>query len=66
MTKYLQIQELSALRKSLILQGKKDTYAYVADFTGFDELKFTAALYRKNVKLRYSLNDFFSKREQFQ
>jgi Zinc carboxypeptidase len=33
-------------------------YAYVANYSGFDELKFMAALYRKNVKLRYSLKPF--------
>ena len=33
-------------------------YAYVADFYGFDELKFMAALYNKNIKLRYSLKPF--------
>jgi hypothetical protein len=38
--------------------GKNDTYAYVANFYGFDELKFIAALYRKDVKLRYSLKPF--------
>jgi hypothetical protein len=30
----------------------------VANFYGFDELKLMAALYRKNVKLRYSLKPF--------
>jgi hypothetical protein len=33
-------------------------YAYVANFTGFDELKFMAALYKKSIKLRYSLKPF--------
>ena len=33
-------------------------YAYVTNFFGFDELKFMAALYRKNIKLRYSLKPF--------
>ena len=33
-------------------------YAYVANFYGFDELKFMAALYKKNIKLRYSLKPF--------
>ena len=33
-------------------------YAYVANFTGFDELKLMAALYNKNIKLRYSLKPF--------
>jgi hypothetical protein len=33
-------------------------YAYVADFTGFDELKLIAALYKKSIKLRYSLKPF--------
>jgi len=29
-----------------------------ADFYGFDELKFMAALYNKNIKLRYPLKPF--------
>jgi Zinc carboxypeptidase len=33
-------------------------YAYVANFTGFYELKFIAALFNKKVKLRYSLKPF--------
>ena len=33
-------------------------YAYVANYYGFDELKFIAALYTKNIKLRYSLKPF--------
>jgi hypothetical protein len=33
-------------------------YAYLADFTGFDELKFMAILYKKSIKLRYSLKPF--------
>jgi len=33
-------------------------YAYVAAFTGFDELKLMAALYKKSIKLRYSLKPF--------
>jgi hypothetical protein len=33
-------------------------YAYVTNYSGFDELKFMAALYLKNIKLRYSLKPF--------
>jgi hypothetical protein len=33
-------------------------YAYVTNFTGFDEQKLMAALYRKDIKLRYSLKPF--------
>jgi Zinc carboxypeptidase len=33
-------------------------YAYVANFYGFDELKFMAALYNKKIKVRYSLKPF--------
>jgi hypothetical protein len=36
----------------------KKPYAYVANFYGFDELKFMAALYRKDIKLRYALKVF--------
>lgn len=39
------------------LNGSKP-YAYVANFTGFDELKFIAALYIKNVIIRYTLKPF--------
>jgi hypothetical protein len=33
-------------------------YAYVVNFLGFDELRLMAALYKKNVKVRYSLKPF--------
>ena len=33
-------------------------YAYVVDFQGFDELKFMADLYKKELKIRYSLKPF--------
>ena len=33
-------------------------YGYIANFTGFDELKFIASLYTKNIKIRYSLKPF--------
>jgi hypothetical protein len=33
-------------------------YAYVANFCGFDELKFMAELYIRDIKLRYSLKPF--------
>jgi hypothetical protein len=33
-------------------------YAYVADFKGFDELKLMAELYKKELKIRYSLKPF--------
>ena len=39
-------------------KGSSKPYAYVANFTGFDELKFMAALYRKKIKVRYSLKPF--------
>ncbi len=35
-----------------------EVYAYVADFTGFDELKLMAFLYRKDIRIRYSLKPF--------
>jgi hypothetical protein len=34
------------------------TYAYVANFTGFSELRFMASLYRKDLKIRYSVRQF--------
>ena len=33
-------------------------YAYIADYKGFDELKMIAALYRKEILIRYSLKPF--------
>lgn len=33
-------------------------YAYIADYHGFDELRFIAALYMKDIKLRYSVKPF--------
>lgn len=38
--------------------GADKPYAYAVNFTGFDELKFMAALYNKKIKLRYSLKSF--------
>jgi hypothetical protein len=46
------------LKKIINIEGKKDTYAYITNYSGFDELKFIAALYKKNVNLRYSLKPF--------
>lgn len=46
------------LPKIVNLPGKAETYAYAANFTGFDELKFMASLYNKKLKIRYSLRPF--------
>jgi len=43
---------------TLNIEANKSTYAYVANFTGFDELKYVASLYLKDVKIRYSLKPF--------
>jgi hypothetical protein len=40
-------------------------YAYITNYYGFDELKFIAALYRKDIKLRYSLKPFVLKGTSF-
>jgi hypothetical protein len=40
-------------------------YAYLINFSGFDELKFMASLYKKNIKLRYSLKQFVSAGSNF-
>ncbi len=40
------------------IPGADNIYAYVVNFNGFNELKLMAALYRKNIKLRYSLKPF--------
>lgn len=39
--------------KNLPAEGKP--YGYIADFTGFSELKFMAALYNKELKIRYTI-----------
>ena len=39
-------------------ESKTKPYAYVVNYSGFDELKFIAALYVKNVIIRYSLKTF--------
>jgi len=45
--------------KKIINELRSDKpYAYLANFYGFDELKFIAALFNKNIKLRYSLKPF--------
>jgi hypothetical protein len=47
------------IREKIVnLSANKNTYAYAVNYSGFDELKFMAALYRKNIKLRYSLKPF--------
>ncbi|MBI5008567.1 MAG: zinc carboxypeptidase [Bacteroidia bacterium] len=33
-------------------------YAYIANYQGFDELKFVAALYRSDIRIRYSMKPF--------
>jgi hypothetical protein len=38
--------------------ASNNTYAYISDFKGFNELKFMAALYRKDLKIRYTLKQF--------
>ncbi len=38
--------------------GTVKPYAYLANFTGFDELKLLAALYDKKVNVRYALKPF--------
>jgi hypothetical protein len=46
------------LKKIINEVSNSKPYAYVANFFGFDELKFMAALYRKDIKLRYALKPF--------
>lgn len=46
------------IRKIVNSVDKDTPYAYIVNFTGFDELKFMAALYRRDVKLRYALKPF--------
>ncbi|MEI6049525.1 MAG: M14 family metallopeptidase [Bacteroidota bacterium] len=44
--------------KIINILNKTDPYAFMVNYSGFDELKFIAALYNKNIKLRYSLKPF--------
>jgi hypothetical protein len=53
------------LKKIINESGKNDPYAYVTNYYGFDELKFIAALYKKNIKLRYSLKPFVLNGNEF-
>jgi hypothetical protein len=46
------------VKKIISELGTDKPYAYVVNFSGFDELKFMAALYNKKIKLRYSLKAF--------
>ena len=52
-------------KKIVNLSANKNTYAYAANYSGFDELKFIAALYKKNIKLRYSLKAFVLNGDNF-
>ena len=45
-------------KKIINESGSTTPYAYAVAFFGFDELKFMAALYNRNIKLRYSLKPF--------
>ena len=46
------------VKKIINESGSTKPYAYAVAFFGFDELKFMAALYNRNIKLRYSLKQF--------
>jgi len=46
------------VKKIINESGSTKPYAYAVAFFGFDELKFMAALYNRNIKLRYSLKPF--------
>jgi hypothetical protein len=45
-------------KKIININDKNNSYAYLINFSGFDELKFMSSLYKKNIKLRYSLKPF--------
>ncbi len=53
------------IRKIINEVSTEKPYAYVANYTGFDELKLVAALNRKNIKLRYSLKPFVINNKNF-
>lgn len=44
--------------KNVNSRGESSTYAYIANFTGFDELQLFASLHMKDLKLRYAMNPF--------
>jgi hypothetical protein len=46
------------IRKVINSAPKEKSYAYIVNFQGFDELKFIAAIYNKEIHLRYSLKNF--------
>jgi len=46
------------LTKIINVAEKNKPYAYVINYYGFDELKFIAELFKKGIKLRYSLKPF--------
>jgi hypothetical protein len=52
-------------KKILNTRVAEEPYAYLVNFTGFDELKLMAALYRRDIKLRYSLKPFKIEDRQF-
>jgi hypothetical protein len=47
-----------AFKKIINTTTQEKPYAYVVNFSGFDELKFMAALYNVKIKLRYSVKPF--------
>jgi hypothetical protein len=53
------------IKKIVNETGGARPYAYVANFSGFDEIRFMAALYNKNIKLRYSLKPFVLNGDNF-
>ena len=52
-------EDLKATIEPLTNESSKiNSYAYVANFTGFNELRLMALLYRKDLKIRYSIKPF--------
>jgi hypothetical protein len=53
------------IKKIINEVSNEKPYAYVANYSGFDELKLVAALNRKSIKLRYSLKPFVINKTDF-
>ena len=53
------------IKKIINETGVVKPYAYIVNFSGFDEIRFMAALYNKNIKLRYSLKSFVLNGDNF-
>ena len=54
------------IKKIINETGSAKPYAYVVNFSGFDELKFMAALYKKEYQAQIFIETICLERKQFQ